>query len=44
MALIQVDIVGLEPRQAGVDLLGDLRGAQPLSLSDIGKKTLVARI
>src|SRR3546814_3747911 len=30
MALIEIDIVGAEARQAGIDLLCHLRGGQPL--------------
>jgi hypothetical protein len=36
-------MVGPEPLQRGVELLLDLGGERPRSLSVIGKKSLVAR-
>ena len=38
MALVEVDVVGLQALERRVDLLGDLLAPRgPLSVSDIGK-------
>ena len=42
VCLIQVDVVGAQAAQRGVDLLGDLLAERPRSVSDILPHTLVA--
>ena len=37
VTLVEVDVVGLQTGERGIDLLVDLHGGQTLSVSDIGK-------
>jgi hypothetical protein len=43
VALVEVDVVGLQALERGVDLLVDLFAGEAAAVSSIGKKSLVAR-